>query len=267
MRIVWILLAIFALLASFFFLRAGSETWLLFFPTQYPGGDWQPAGLEFEDVEITVPDGSVIHGWYCPSPDPVATILYLHGNAGNLSHRAPLLRRLQEELGATVLIIDYRGYGRSEGSASISSALEDATAARAFLARKASIPESSIVLMGRSLGGALAVELAATAPARGLIVESSFASLRDMAEHHYPMLAWILPRGKLDSARRIASSSAPLLQSHGTADSTIPLESGHRLYAAAQDPKQFVEIEGADHNDRPPDSYYEEMRQFLVNLP
>ncbi len=243
------------------------EELLLFFPSQYPEGNWQPSGLVYEDVEFAAPDGATLHGWYCPSPDPIATVLYLHGNAGNLSHRAPILRRLQRELGVTTLIIDYRGYGRSEGSASVAAAIEDARAAHAFLARKAGVAKSSIVLMGRSLGGALAVEVAAAAPVRALIIESTFSSLVDAAQHHYPYLAWIVPEAKLNTAARIAKFKGPLFQSHGDRDGTIPLSLGRRLFDAANDPKQFMEIAGADHNDRLPGAYYERLKQFLVELP
>ncbi|NQV28194.1 MAG: alpha/beta hydrolase [Rhodopirellula sp.] len=240
---------------------------LLFQPTRYPQGDWQPIGLEFDDVWITSSDGTKIHGWYCPTEKPVAVLLYCHGNGGNLAGRAATLQLLQEKLHLSVLIFDYRGYGRSEGKATVAGAIADARAARTELAKLAKVNESEIVLMGRSLGGAIAVQLAADASPRGLIVESSFSSLREVAREHFPKLAWLVPKNKLDSAQAIATIQCPLLQSHGDADRVISYESGRRLFAAARDPKHFVTLAGIGHNDRPAQEYYNAMSDFLKGLP
>ncbi len=128
------------------------------------------------------------------------------------------------------------------------------------------IPETKIVLMGRSLGGALAIEIAAEAPARALVVESCFSSLGDAARYHYPSLAWLVPPAKLDASTRISSFDGPLLQSHGQADRIVPFELGRKLFLAANEPKQFVPIPDGTHNDAPSAAYYEQLKQFLAGL-
>lgn len=239
---------------------------LLFFPQKHPSGDWQPADLEFEDVWFASADGTQLHAWYCPANDPQAFVLYSHGNGGHLADRTPLLRRLQQELQLSVLIYDYRGYGRSDGKATVRGILEDARAARMALTAKAGIGEHQLVLMGRSLGGAVAVQLARETPPRGLILESTFSSLRTVAAHHYPKLAWLVKREKLDSLSLIREIDAPLLISHGDRDRTIPFSHGEALYEAARGPKSFVPILGGDHNDVPADEYYVALREFIASL-
>ncbi len=240
---------------------------LLFQPTKYPKGDWEPAGLKFADVWMTSRDGTPIHGWYCPAESPKAVVLYCHGNGGNLAGRASTLQFLQEKMRVSVLIFDYRGYGRSDGKATVSGAIADAAAARTELAKLASVNESDIVLMGRSLGGALAIQLAADASPRGLIVESSFSSLREVAAEHFPKLAWLVAKNKLNSAQAITEVRCPLLQSHGDADRVISYKSGRKLFAAAKHPKHFVKLPEIGHNDRPTREYYDAMSDFLNALP
>lgn len=240
---------------------------LLFAPTQYPQGDWEPSGLDYEDAWFQSVDGKRIHGWYCGRPDPRAVVLYAHGNGGNLSSRAPLLRLLQSEMNVAVLIFDYRGYGRSEGKPNSEAILADARAARTWLAVKTERSESDLVLMGRSLGGAVAIQLARELPPRGLIVESSFASLKDVARHHYPALAWVVSSNTLNSQAAIGQYRGPLLMSHGDADRIIPYSSGVKLFEAANEPKQWMTIPGGRHNDSPPAEYYRQLDQFLQSLP
>ncbi|MGE4001954.1 MAG: alpha/beta hydrolase, partial [Planctomycetaceae bacterium] len=170
---------------------------LLFRPTRFPEGEWELQDLDSTDVWFTAADGIKLHGWYCPHEKPVATVLYVHGTGGNLSDRRFLLKLLQTELRLSVFIFDYRGYGRSEGVPSVKGALLDSSAAREELVRLAGVGTGDIVLMGRSLGGAIAIQLAADEAPRGLIVESSFSSLKDMAALHYPNLAWLVPADKL----------------------------------------------------------------------
>ena len=240
---------------------------LLFQPTKFPKGDWQPAGLKFEDVWLTSADGTKIHGWYCSAESPKAVVLYCHGNGGNLAGRASTLQFLQEEMKVSVLIFDYRGYGRSEGKATVAGAIADAKTARTELAKLAQTKESEIVLMGRSRGGAIAIQLAADVPPRGLIVESSFSSLREVASEHFPKLAWLVPKNKLDSKQAITEVRCPLLQCHGDADRVISFECGQKLFAAAKNPKHFVALPGVGHNDRPTRKYYVTMADFLRALP
>ena len=240
---------------------------LLFFPTKFPDGNWQPDGLLFEDAWFDAADGTRLHGWYCPCENSRAVILYAHGNAGNLAHRSARMRYFQKELRVAALIFDYRGYGRSEGTPTVEGVLQDARAARRLLAGRARVNESQVVLLGDSLGGAVAVQLAGEDGARGLVLESTFSSLRDIASHHYPRLAWLVPADKLDSVSQIARYNGPLLQSHGDADRTIPYALGWRLFEAAKGVKQFVRMPGRDHNDRLPADYLRQLDRFIEALP
>jgi fermentation-respiration switch protein FrsA (DUF1100 family) len=240
---------------------------LLFFPSRYPQGNWKPAGLTFEDVWFNAQDGTRLHGWYCPCDKPRAALLYCHGNGGNLSFGAPLLAYFQSDLRLSVLTFDYRGYGRSDGVPSVAGILEDARAARTELAERSGMGLTQQILMGRSLGGAVAVQLAAELPPRGLVLESTFSSLGDVATHLYPRLAWLVPADKLNSVDRIAKYHGPLLQSHGDADRTIPFALGRKLFEAANEPKQFIRIPGGGHNSPLPAGYYRQLDQFLNGLP
>ena len=245
--------------------RMSLDERLLFFPSRYPDGDWDADSMPIEDVWMTTEDGVTIHGWYCRASEPRAHLLYAHGNAGNISHRRERLRQLYEA-GISALIFDYRGYGRSEGQPTKEGILKDARAAREQLAALADIDESDIVLLGRSLGGAVVVQLASESPARGLVLESTFASLHAIAKHHYPLLAWIVKRNSLNSEAVVAAYRGPLLQSHGDADRTIPLEIGKRLFDSANEPKQFVVIPGGTHNSPQSAEYDEVFQEFIGSL-
>jgi uncharacterized protein len=236
---------------------------LLFYPSKYPDGDWKPKGLKYEDIWFCAEDGTRLHGWYCPCDKPRAVLLFAHGNAGNLSQRSPRLRYFQKDLRVTALIFDYRGYGRSEGVPTVEGILQDGRSARTFLARRAGITEAQIVLMGRSLGGAVAVQLAAESPSRGLILESTFSSFQDVAAHHYPRLAWLVPATKLNSVAQIKRHRGSLLQSHGDADGTVPYSLGLKLFHAANDPKWFVTIPHGDHNDPQSPDYFKQLERFI----
>jgi uncharacterized protein len=260
-RVVRALLVIFlvVILAAMLF-----EDSLIFFPTPYPDGEWHPVGLKFEDARFESADGTRLHGWYVPKKDARAAVLFCHGNAGNITGRAYILEILHNRVGVSTLIFDYRGYGRSEGKPSEAGVLADARAARRWLANREKIAESDVVLMGESIGGAVAVDLAARDGARALVLESTFNNLPDVAAYHYPMLPvrWAM-RTRLDSETKIGAYHGPLLQSHGNADTIVPLEFGQRLFAAANQPKQFLLYPGHDHNDPMPAQYYDRLAAFL----
>ena len=254
------------------------EESLVFFPARYDEGEWQPAGLAFEDAWFQSADGTRLHGWYVAHEQPRAVVLFCHGNAGNVSHRAATLEILHDTVGVSVLAFDYRGYGRSEGKPSEAGILADARAARQWLARRAGVDPGQIVVMGRSLGGAVAVDLAARPTAaepvpqdwkgaRALVVESSFSSIPDVAAYHYPWLPvrWLM-RTRLDSAAKIGAYHGPLLQSHGTADTIVPYRFGRRLFEAANEPKQWLTFPDLDHNDPQPPEYYDALGEFLDRL-
>ena len=244
------------------------EKSMVFAPTRFPEGNWKPAGLAFEDAWFKAADGTKLHGWYCPHEKPKAVVLFCHGNAGNLSDRAGVVRLLHDRIGISVMIFDYRGYGRSEGQPSEAGILQDAQAARRWLAKRAGVDEGDVVLMGRSLGGGVAVDLAAADGARGLVLESTFTSLPDVAGKLMPWVpAKLLMQTRLNSLAKIGNYRGPLLQSHGDADRLIPYEFGQRLFANANQPKTFVRIPGGDHNDPQTAEYYRALEKFLTELP
>ena len=244
------------------------EDQLIFVPSKFPDGDWRPQGLGQEDAWFQSADGTKLHGWYVHRQVSRAFVLFCHGNAGNITHRAAILRSLRDVVGVSVFIFDYRGYGRSEGKPNEEGIVADARAARRWLATRAKIAEKQIVVMGESLGGAVAVELAAAGGARGLILESTFSSLPDVAAYHYPWLpvGWLL-RTKLNAAERIKAYHGPLLVTHGDNDHIVPYRFGRRLFEAANGPKQFITVSGADHNDPRDRAYYGKLRAFVEKLP
>jgi fermentation-respiration switch protein FrsA (DUF1100 family) len=243
------------------------EEAMIFFPERYPVGDWQADWLAREDAWFEADDGVKIHGWYAGHEDPRAVILFCHGNAGNVTHRADTLHALHEHIGASVLIFDYRGYGRSEGKPSEKGVLADARAARAWLAQREGVAEPDVVVMGRSVGGGVAVDLAARDGARGLVLESTFSSLPDVGAYHYRWLPvrWMM-RTRMDSVAKIGDYHGPLLQSHGDADTIVPYQFGRRLFDAANEPKTFITIPGRDHNERQNREYYDALIAFLDGL-
>lgn len=243
------------------------ENALLYYPSKYPQGNWQPRDLDVEDAWFTAADGTRLHGWYVASAQPRATILIAHGNAGNLSDRTEMLRWLHR-LRTTSLIFDYRGYGRSDGRPTEMGILADARAARAWLGDRTGQQERQLVLLGESLGGGVMVDLAAHDGARGLILENTFTSLVDVAAYHFP---WVpirrLMRSRLDSLSKIRRYHGPLLQRHGDADTIVPFDLAQRLFAAANEPKQLVIEHGRDHNDPPSPEYLRALEAFLDRLP
>jgi uncharacterized protein len=240
------------------------EEHLIFVPTKSPGPERHPAGLNVEDAWFLAADGTRLHGWYAPHPNPHAVILFCHGNAGNVTDRDYAMRCLHDSVGASVLVFDYRGYGQSQGKPSEAGLLADARAARVWLAEREKIAEDQIVLLGESLGGGVAVDLAATDGARALVLESTFNSLPDLAAHYFPWLPvrWLM-KTRFNSEAKIGSYQGPLFQSHGDRDTLIPIEFGQRLFAAANEPKQFMLIQYRDHNDARPREYYEALAKFF----
>jgi hypothetical protein len=182
-----------------------------------------------------------------------AVMLFFHGNAGNITSRYQLIRQFVRTP-ARVLIIDYRGYGKSEGSPSEQGVYLDAQAAWEYLTTTLSVPPGKIVLFGESLGGAVAIDQALRAqssgtPCAGLITQSSFTSIPDMAATVMPHIPGFLLRTKMASIEKIGSIRCPKLFIHSRADEIVPFEMGHRLFSTALDPKQFYEVIGAGHNE------------------
>jgi hypothetical protein len=205
------------------------------------------AGLSYREEWITTTDGERLHGWFLPAPRARASLLFLHGNAGNISHRLDSLR-VFHRLGLNVLLFDYRGYGRSSGSPSEEGLARDAEAGYVHLLRQPEVDKRRILLFGRSLGAAVAARLATQRPIAALIVESGFTSLPDIAAEIYPFLpVRIIARYTYDTRGALRQVRAPVLVVHSRDDDIIPFHHGQALYAAANAPRAFLEISG-DHN-------------------
>ncbi|HKP59618.1 MAG TPA: alpha/beta hydrolase [Polyangiales bacterium] len=217
------------------------EDRLIYFPVR--GGRVLGAG---EDVTLRSADGVRLHARYVARDPAAPTLLYLHGNAGNLAGRSELLEYFSG-LGANLLALEYRGYGQSEGVPSEAGLYADARAAHAWLRERT--PAARIVVMGESLGGGPACELAASEPIGGLILVATFTSVPAMAAHYYPWLPtrWIV-RTRFDNLSKIARVRVPKLFVHSRMDEVIPFEMGQRLFAAASEPKQALWLERSSHN-------------------
>jgi hypothetical protein len=244
------------------------ENRLIFMPVR-AGEDWEPppADLNIQDIELTSADGTRLHAWWMTPRDwqpQQGAVLYCHGNAGNLSHRGEQLRRWRDLMGLAVLIFDYPGYGRSTGKPSEAGCYAAAAAAHDWLTGVAKVPDERIILYGGSLGGAVAVHLAARRPHRALVLVSAFSSLVDMARLRFPWLptGWLL-RSRFDNVCTICTCCRPIFIAHGTADHVVPFAHGERLFAAANEPKEFFAMLDHDHNHTPPPEFYEKLRQFL----
>lgn len=229
-----------------------AEERLIFFPDRYPAGDWQPARIRFEDAAFETADGVKLHGWYCPVDQPKAVAIFSHGNAGNITNRADEIELWQRHLHVSVFIYDYRGYGRSEGKPNEVGVYEDARAAYRWLHEQKGIPADEIVLRGESIGSAVSLQLALEVPHRALILESPFTSAVEMGQITMPWLpVRLLMRNRFDSIGKIGNYHGPVLVTHGTRDSIVPFQMGQRLFDAANEPKRFYAVRGADHNDVP----------------
>ncbi|MEK7768865.1 MAG: alpha/beta hydrolase, partial [Pseudomonadota bacterium] len=204
-----------------------------------------------ESVEITTTDNETLHGWFVPAPAATAakgTVLFFHGNAGNISYRLYYLAMLAE-LGYDTFIFDYRGYGRSSGSPSESGTYLDAQAAWHYLTATKGIPPARVVLFGESLGGAVAAWLAAREKPGALVLASTFTSVPDMAAKIYPYLpVRLLSRFEYNTLEYLRSVTCPVFVAHSPQDEIVPFEQGQALFQAAPEPKQFLELQGG-HND------------------
>lgn len=248
------------------------STWILeeaiwFDPAPESYGNWQPENLPYEDVWFTC-DGQKLHGWLVEHEDPRAVVLFLHGSSANLSYRDEVVRKLHDELQVTVMVFDYRGFGRSEGELNGEQALvDDSLAARRFLAEQTGVPESDIVLYGRSLGSALAIELASRDGARAVVIQNAFTSLPDVAHEHFRFApVYRTMKYRLNSVEKIGRYEGPLLQSHGEQDDVVPLEQARRLFDAANEPKTFMIEPGFEHATPSSQAFYDAFDTLLDKL-
>ena len=200
---------------------------------------------------------------------PVETVLLCHGNAENVAQSAAYVGNMvRESLNAEVFVFDYRGYGKSEGTPNEQGVLEDSEAALAWLMKKSGKSADQIIILGHSIGGALAVHLAASQGARALILQRTFNAIAEPAANMFPWLPIrYVMRNKLRSIDKIPDYHGPLLQSHGTADTLIPIKMGRELFDAAPGAnKEFIAFEGMGHLDPLPDRYWSQLSQFIDNL-
>jgi fermentation-respiration switch protein FrsA (DUF1100 family) len=245
------------------------ENWFLYHPIT-AAQEWlpPPPGLNPEDVELTSADGTRLHAWWCVPRDWTperGAMLRCPGNAGNLSYRGQDALEWMRDRHTAVLLIDYPGYGRSGGKPSEAGCSAAADAAYDWLVDEKKVPAERVLLYGESLGGAIAIDVAARRPYRALIVVSSFTSFPDMAQAGAPFLpARYFVKNKLDSLSKIGRCTGPVFIAHGTADGLVPFSQGERLFAAATTPrKRFYKMVGLDHNQIDP-QMYEPLMKFLA---
>ena len=225
---------------------------LLYFPTREIDRTPEQAGLDWRDVAIETDDGERLHGWWIGAGSaPAGHLLLCHGNAGNVADRV-LHASLLTAVGFDVLMFDYRGYGRSSGKPSEQGTYTDARAALACLMRRPGVDASRVIYLGESLGGAVAVELALAHPPAGLVLLSTFASVREMSRVHYPFVPAALVPDAYPTLQRIRELRTPLLVVHGEGDEIVPLSQARALFEAAPDPKRLHVVPGAGHNDLVP---------------
>lgn len=244
------------------------DQFFVYYPAPWQDRDWRSAsGLPLEDVWFQAADGTKLFGWYVEASATSAVLLWCHGNAGNIINRLENLRELYR-IGLSVFLFDYRGYGRSQGRPSEEGLYQDALGAYLYLTRTRHIRPERLILFGRSLGAAVAGEVATQQPASGLILESCFPSIEAVAKFHYGGL----PVHRLLGAEfrlidRLPRLSLPKLFVHGEQDDIIPLELGKQVFEAALPPKSFYLVQGADHNNLPfvgGRAYFATLAEFIA---
>jgi fermentation-respiration switch protein FrsA (DUF1100 family) len=257
------LLSVTALMLAF-------EKRLIYFPDRRTELRPEQLGLRAEELRLAA-EGATLHAVWLPVDGARLNVLVCNGNAGNLVYRVERARLLLQQLGVGVLLFDYRGYGRSTGSPDEAGTYADARAAYDALRGKGVLPER-LVLFGESLGAAVATQLALEREAAGLVLESPFASIPEMARAAYPFLPPVgtLIRTRYETVAKIPRLRMPLLVLHGERDHIVPIAQGRRVFLAAPEPKRFFEVPGASHNDvyvRGGEAYWRVLREFLDGLP
>jgi fermentation-respiration switch protein FrsA (DUF1100 family) len=237
----------------------------IFFPEREISSTPDQVGLPFQDIYLTTKDQVRINGWWVPYPNAKVTLLWLHGNGGNLSDRVSHIKRFHDHLKVSIFIIDYREYGKSEGEVSEEGTYLDAQAAYDYLVAR---PDTGkIIVYGHSLGAGVATEMVLRRNAHALMLESPFLSVREMAKVQYGAL----PLGGLittlyDSRSKMKKVKIPILILHGDADETVPYAHGRQLFSEAHEPKQFYTIRNAGHNEVDlvgGEAYYQVVSDFI----
>lgn len=246
------------------------EERFIFFPETRIELTPRELGLAFEDVYFAASDGVRLNGWFVPFPGARATLLWFHGNAGNISHRLENIQLLHDKVNLHIFIFDYRGFGRSEGRPSESGTYLDAVAALRHLRSRDDMDPRALVLFGRSVGAAVAAEIATREDCAAVILESPFASIRAMARVAFPLLPiGRLLRTRYDVVDKVRRIRVPLLVIHGDRDEVIPYAQGRQVFEAAPGPKEFYAIPGAHHNDTylvGGDDYFAALKSFIERV-
>lgn len=243
-----IVLTILFIIVFFYVLVRYLEKTSIFYPSRLIELTPDRFNLPFEDITLTTEDGVKINGWLVKNPNAKCTLLFFHGNAGNISDRLMKLKFFYE-LGVNTFIIDYRGYGRSEGAPSEEGVYRDGRAAFDFLKNREDLKDLPVIIYGGSLGGAVAIDVAVHRNnVAGLIIDSSFPSAPEMGRRLYPFIPTFFMSVKFDSKQKIGKVSIPKLFMHSTDDRVVPFYMGKKLFDAAPGPKEFTELTGG-HND------------------
>ncbi len=246
------------------------DRFFVYHPAPWIDRDWaRVSGLPLQEVWFQAEDGTKLFGWYVENRTTPVVLLWCHGNAGNIIHRLENLVELYR-WGFSVLLFDYRGYGRSQGRPTEEGMYQDALAAYDYLSSERQVAPERLLLFGRSLGGAVASHVASKKPAAGLILESVFPSVATVARAHYFGLPvdWLLG-AEFNLADRLAALSMSVLVIHGDRDNIVPIELGRQVFEAAREPKAFYLVPGADHNDLSMiggRAYFQRLRQFAEQV-
>ena len=255
------------LLSTLLFSGCPLEEKFIFYPLDAIDETPRNIGLPFDDISFSTGDGLQLNGWFVPYPGAQTTLLWFHGNAGNISHRLENIRLLHDRVKINTFIFDYRGYGRSQGRPSEEGTYMDGEAALRYLRSRKDVDPKRIVFFGRSLGAAVAAELATREDALALILETPFASVREMARVAFPFLpVGPLLRTRYDTVEKVKRVKGPLLVVHGDRDEIVPFAQGKKVFDAAPQPKEFYAIRGAHHNDTylvGGEAYFAALKDFI----
>lgn len=258
----FVIVSFFLLNAVFYWLQPG----MLFYPLKQLDATPNDWGLQYEDVALKTSDNIQLHGWFVPVENSKKVVLFFHGNGGNISHRGESIM-IFNQLGLNVFIIDYRGYGLSEGEITEQGLYNDAMSAWQYLTQQRGYKKSDVIVFGRSLGGAVATQLASLVKPRALILESTFTSVRDMANKVLPVVAnFIYLRFNFDTEKRIRQVTVPVLVMHSPDDDIVPFALGKRVFAAANEEKEFYKLRGNHNNGfiESMPSYQKVIRRFII---